>query len=138
MSTERFNHGLEIRREVLGADYVDRALVQADEFSRPFQELVTEYCWGAAWGGEALSRRDRSLLNLVMLGTLGRADEFKLHVRGAVTNGCSREEIREALIQLAVYAGVPAGVEAFRLARQVFAAIDREAGGQAPDPGAVA
>lgn len=117
---ERFDQGLAIRREVLGAEYVDRALAAADDFSRPFQELVTEYCWGAGWGGDALSRRDRSLLNLVMLGALGRAEEFKLHLRGALTNGCTRDEIRDALIQLAIYAGVPAGVEAFRLARQVF------------------
>jgi 4-carboxymuconolactone decarboxylase len=127
MGQERFEKGLAIRREVLGAEYVDRSLAAADDFSRPFQELVTEYCWGAAWGGEALSRRDRSLLNLVMLGALGRAEEFKLHLRGALTNGCTREEIRDALIQLAVYAGVPAGVEAFRLARQVFAAADQAA-----------
>ena len=127
MDKERFDKGLQIRREVLGADYVDQALARADDFSRPFQELVTEYCWGAAWGGQVLSRRDRSLLNLVMLGTLGRADEFKLHLRGAIANGCSRDEVREALIQLAVYAGVPAGVEAFRLAREVFAAAELEA-----------
>jgi 4-carboxymuconolactone decarboxylase len=131
MDQERFDKGLALRREVLGFEYVDRSLTGADDFSRPFQELVTEYCWGAAWGGEALSRRDRSLLNLVMLGTLGRADEFKLHLRGALTNGCSRDEIRDALIQLAVYAGVPAGVEAFRLARHVFAEVEREADGQA-------
>jgi 4-carboxymuconolactone decarboxylase len=135
---ERFDKGLAIRREVLGADYVDRSLAGADEFSRPFQEFVTEYCWGAAWGGEALSRRDRSLLNLVMLGALGRAEEFKLHLRGALTNGCTRDEIRDALIQLTVYAGVPAGVEAFRLARQVFAAADEETGSQVHNTGAAA
>lgn len=126
MSKERFERGLQTRREVLGAEYVDASLANADDFSREFQELVTEYCWGAGWGGEALSRRDRSLLNLVMIGALNRGEEFKLHLRGAVTNGCTRDEIKEALIQLAVYAGIPAGVEAFRHAREVFAAIDAE------------
>ncbi len=124
MSHERFEKGLRIRKEVLGAEYVDASLARADDFSREFQELVTEYCWGAAWGGEALSRRDRSLLNIVMIGALNRGEEFKLHLRGAVTNGCTRDEIKEALIQLAVYAGIPAGVEAFRHAREVFASID--------------
>jgi 4-carboxymuconolactone decarboxylase len=127
MDQERFEKGLQIRREVLGAEYVDRAVAGADEFSGPFQEFLTEYCWGAGWGGGALSRRDRSLLNLVMLGALGRADEFKVHMRGAMRNGCSHDEIREALIQLSVYAGVPAGVEGFRLAREVFAAVEQEA-----------
>jgi 4-carboxymuconolactone decarboxylase len=124
MSDELFETGLAIRREVLGRDYVDANLASADDFNREFQRLVTEYCWGAAWGRGVLSRRDRSLLNLVMLGALGRAEEFKLHIRGALRNGCTREEIRDALIQLAVYAGVPAGVEAFRLARSVFAELD--------------
>lgn len=126
MNDELFETGLEIRREVLGAEYVDANLANADEFTRDFQRLVTEYCWGGAWGGKALSRRDRSLLNLVMLGTLGRSAEFQLHVRGALTNGCTREEIKDALIQLTVYAGVPAGVEAFRLARSTFAELDAE------------
>ena len=127
MSDELFETGLAIRREVLGLDYVDANLATADDFNRDFQRLVTEYCWGAAWGRGVLTRRDRSLLNLVMLGTLGRADEFKLHIRGAIRNGCTREEIRDALIQLAVYAGVPAGVEAFRHARSVFAELDAAA-----------
>jgi 4-carboxymuconolactone decarboxylase len=127
MSDELFETGLAIRREVLGAEYVDASIANADDFSRDFQRLVTEYCWGAAWGRGALTRRDRSLLNLVMLGTLGRADEFKLHLRGALRNGCTREEIKDALIQLSVYAGVPAGVEAFRHARAVFAELDAQA-----------
>jgi 4-carboxymuconolactone decarboxylase len=124
MSEELFETGLAIRREVLGEEYVDAAMAGADDFNRDFQRLVTEYCWGAAWGRGTLTRRDRSLLNLVMLGALGRAEEFKLHTRGALRNGCSREEIRDALIQLAVYAGVPAGVEAFRHARSVFSELD--------------
>jgi 4-carboxymuconolactone decarboxylase len=124
MSSERFEKGLQTRREVLGAKYVDASLAKADDFSREFQELVTEYCWGAGWGGDALSRRDRSLLNLVMLGALNRGEEFKLHLRGALNNGCTKQEIKEALIQLTVYAGIPAGVEAFRNARETFAAIE--------------
>lgn len=124
MSEHLFETGLAIRREVLGAEYVDANLANADDFTRDFQRLLTEYCWGAAWGRGALTRRDRSLLNLAMLGTLGRADEFKLHLRGALRNGCTREEIQDTLIQLAVYAGVPAGVEAFRHARAVFAELD--------------
>jgi 4-carboxymuconolactone decarboxylase len=127
MTDELYETGLAIRREVLGDEYVDAALETADDFNRDFQRLVTEYCWGAAWGRGALTRRDRSLLNLAMLGTLGRADEFKLHLRGALTNGCTRAEIADTLIQLAVYAGVPAGVEAFRHARSVFAELDRGA-----------
>jgi 4-carboxymuconolactone decarboxylase len=98
----------------------------ADDFTRDFQNIVSEYCWGAAWGREALTRRDRSLLNLAMLGALNRGHEFKLHLRGALRNGCTREEIQDTLIQLAIYAGIPAGVEAFRLAREVFAAVEAE------------
>jgi len=94
----------------LGHPVHGAALAQADDFSRDFQRLVTEYCWGACWGREALSRRDRSLLNLAMLGALNRASEFKLHVRGALHNGCTKDEIQDTLIQLAIYAGIPAGM----------------------------
>lgn len=123
-----FEVGLRIRREVVGEEYVDRAFerAEADGFSLDFQRLVTEYCWGAAWGRPTLSRRDRSLLNLAMIGTMGRSQEMKLHLRGAVRNGCTRDEIADALIQLAIYAGIPAGVEAFRLANEVFQEIDDE------------
>ncbi|MGH2843823.1 MAG: carboxymuconolactone decarboxylase family protein [Solirubrobacteraceae bacterium] len=124
MNDELFQRGLRIRREVVGAEYVDRSLAEADDFNRDFQRLVTEYCWGAGWGREALSRRDRSLMNLVMIGALNRGTEFKLHLRGALRNGVTRDEIGDALIQLAIYAGIPAGVEAFRLAREVFAEVD--------------
>ncbi|MBN9031562.1 MAG: 4-carboxymuconolactone decarboxylase [Rhizobiales bacterium 63-7] len=125
MSKEMFERGLEIRKAVLGAAYVEKSLNAADDFNRDFQNLVTEYCWGAGWGRSALSRRDKSLLNLVMLGTLNRSQEFKLHLKGALTNGCTREEIKDTLMQLAIYAGIPAGVEAFRLAREVFAEVDK-------------
>lgn len=126
MSDELFEQGLRIRREVVGAEYVDKALAAAEEdgFSGDFQRMVTEYCWGAGWGRDALTRRDRSLLNLVMLGTLNRSTEFKLHLKGALRNGCTRDEIQDTLIQLAIYAGIPAGVEAFRLAKEVFAEVD--------------
>jgi 4-carboxymuconolactone decarboxylase len=129
VSDELFERGLAIRRDVVGAEYVDRALQQAEEegFGADFQRLVTEYCWGASWSRGALSRRDRSLLNLAMIGALGRAAELRLHLRGALRNGCTREEIEDTLIHLTVYAGVPAGVEAFRIAREVFA--EHDAGG---------
>lgn len=127
MGKQMFDKGLAIRKQVLGEAYVQKSLDAADDFNRDFQNLVTEYCWGAGWGREALSRRDKSLLNLVMLGALNRGHEFKLHLKGALTNGCTREEIKDALIQLAIYAGIPAGVEAFRLAREVFAEVDKPA-----------
>ena len=126
MSDELFETGLRIRREVLGDAYVDRSLAQADDFSRDFQRLVTEYCWGAGWGRSALSKRDRSLLNLVMIGSLNRMHEFRLHLRGAITNGVTKAEIQDALIQLAIYAGIPAGVEGFRIAREVFAECEAD------------
>ena len=123
MSKDLFEKGLRIRKEVLGAAYVEKSLNAADDFNREFQELVTEYCWGAGWGRTALTRRDKSLLNLVMLGALNRSTEFKLHLKGALTNGCTREEIKDTLIQLAIYCGIPAGVDAFRNAREVLAEI---------------
>jgi len=124
MSQDMFEKGLEIRKAVLGKEYVEKSLGAADDFNRDFQHLVTEYCWGAGWSRTALSRRDKSLLNLVMLGTLNRSTEFKLHLKGALTHGCTRDEIKDTLIQMAIYAGIPAGVEAFRLAREVFAEVD--------------
>ncbi len=121
MSKEQFDQGLTIRKEVIGADYVDRAFKNADEFSLPMQNLATEYCWGAVWGREGLSRKMRSMLNLVMLSALNRPQEFKVHVKGALTNGCTKLEIREALLQVAIYCGVPAAMDSFRLAREVLA-----------------
>ncbi len=129
MNDETYEKGLAIRKEVLGEAYVNASLAKADDFNADFQRLVTEYCWGAGWGREGvLSRRDRSLMNIVLLGALNRGEEFKLHVRGALRNGVTREEIREALIHLSIYAGIPAGVEGFRLARAVLAEVDAEAG----------
>ena len=120
MSKDVRERGLEIRKNVLGADYVEAAFRAADDFNLPMQELVTEYCWGAVWGRETLSLKTRSMLNLAMIATLNRPHELKLHVRGALRNGVSKDEIREIFMQVAVYAGVPAGVDAFRLAREVF------------------
>jgi 4-carboxymuconolactone decarboxylase len=129
MSDETYEKGLAIRKAVLGDDYVNASLAKADDFNADFQRLVTEFCWGAGWGREgALSRRDRSLMNIVLLGALNRGEEFKLHVRGALRNGVTREEIREALIHLSIYAGIPAGVEGFRLARQILTEVDAEGG----------
>ena len=126
MSNEKFERGLEIRKEVLGREYVERSLASADEFSRPIQELSTEYCWGHVWSREGLSRRDRSLLNLAMISALNRPHELKLHVKAALTNGVSREEIREIFLQVAIYAGVPAAVDSFRIAREAFAEVDQD------------
>ena len=128
MSTERFEAGLAVRREVLGAEYVERALADADSFNRDFQELATEFCWGGTWARGVLDRKTRSILNLGMLSALNRPEEFKLHFRGALTNGCTLDELREVLLQIAVYCGIPAGVEAFRLARDVLRELGIEPG----------
>jgi 4-carboxymuconolactone decarboxylase len=117
---DRFERGLQVRREVLGAAHVDRSLAQVTEFSRPVQELVTEYCWGEVWNRPGLDRRTRSLLNLAMLTALNRMHELGVHVRGAVANGCTDEEIQETLLQTAVYCGVPAALESFRVAERVL------------------
>lgn len=121
MNKDLFDQGLKTRRDVLGSDYVDKAIANADEFSKPLQELVTQYCWGDVWNRPGLERKTRSLLNLAMLTALNRPHELKLHVRGALNNGVTKEEIREVFLQAAIYCGVPAGVESFRLAREVFA-----------------
>lgn len=124
MSSERYEAGLAVRRAVLGSTYVDKALAAADSFSAPLQELVTENAWGTVWTREGLSRRDRSLITVAMLIALNRPHEIKLHLRGALNNGLSREEIRELLLQAGVYCGMPAAVDAFRIARELFAEID--------------
>ena len=125
MSKEVYEKGLAIRREVLGAEYVDNAIKNADAFNKPLQELVTEYCWGAVWGRPGLPKKTRSMLNIAMLTALNRPHELKLHVRGALKNGVSRDEIAEVLLQAAIYCGVPAAVDAFRTAREAL----KEAGG---------
>jgi 4-carboxymuconolactone decarboxylase len=121
-----FDDGLAVRKAVLGEEYVNTSIANADDFNRPFQELVTEYCWGAIWTREELPRKTRSMLNLAMLTALGKPHELKLHLKGALRNGCTPVEIREVLMQAAVYAGIPAGVDAFRVAREVFAEVEAE------------
>jgi 4-carboxymuconolactone decarboxylase len=119
--------GETVRRAVLGDAYVDRALENADDFSRPFQDVLNEYCWGQCWTNDDLDLRQRSLLNLGMLAALGRMHEFQVHLRGAIRNGLSDAELRAALIQIAVYCGVPAGVECFRIAKVVRTEMAAEA-----------
>jgi 4-carboxymuconolactone decarboxylase len=121
MDKSTFEKGLEIRKAVLGKEYVENSLRSADDFSRPFQEMVTEYCWGAVWGREELPRKTRSMLNLAMIAVLNRPHELKIHIQGALRNGVSKDEIREIFMQVAIYAGVPAAVDSFRIAREVFA-----------------
>lgn len=122
MASEKFERGLKIRTEVLGKDYVEKATKNVDDFNREFQQMVTEYCWGGIWGREGtISHKQRSMLNLAMLAALNRPHEFELHMRGALNNKVSLDEIREVLMQVAVYCGIPAGVEAFRIARKVIA-----------------
>ncbi|SRR5258708_5927262 len=120
MENTHFEQGLAVRRAVMGAEYVDKALANADDFTQPMQELVTEYCWGTVWTRPGLSLKMRSLLNIGMLVALNRSHELKLHLRGALTNGCTKEEIQEALLQAAIYCGVPAGMEGFRVAAEVM------------------
>jgi 4-carboxymuconolactone decarboxylase len=120
MGDELFEKGLQIRREVLGAEYVDKSLKSANDFNRPLQELVTKYCWGEIWGRPTLDRRTRSIINLAMITALNRTHEVKLHVKGAIHNGLSKDDIREVLLQTAIYCGVPAAVDSFRAAQEVF------------------
>jgi 4-carboxymuconolactone decarboxylase len=122
----KYDDGLEKRKQVLGDDHVQRSLDQASEFTRPMQELATGYCWGEIWTRGGLDLRERSLINLGMLTALNRSHELAVHIRGAVRNGCTQEEIQEALLQAAVYCGVPAGLEAFRVADETLEAVERE------------
>ena len=117
---ERLEQGMEVRREVLGADHVERSMAGVSDFARPIQELVTEYCWGEVWSRPGLDRRSRSLVNLGMLAALNRSHELRVHVRGAINNGVTPQEIQEVLLQAAIYCGVPAGMEAFRAAEEVL------------------
>jgi len=120
MNIEAFEKGLKTRREVLGAEYVDASIERADDFNRPMQELVTEYCWNEIWNRPGLDRRTRSFLNLAMLTALNRPHEVKLHIRGALNNGITKEEIKEVFLQAAIYCGVPAAIDSFAIAREVF------------------
>lgn len=126
MSKEVFDRGLAIRKDVLGKEFVEKSLATADEFNMPMQELTTEYCWGAVWGREDLPRKTRSMLNLAMISALNRPHELKMHVKGALRNGVSKAEIREVFLQVAIYCGIPAGVDSFRIAREAFAELEAQ------------
>lgn len=120
MDKDLFEKGLEKRRATLGAEYVDANLAKADDFTRPFQEAMTQWCWGFGWGDDAIDAKTRSLMNLSMLGALGRMHEWETHCRGALNNGCSKEEIRAAVHAVGIYCGVPMALECFRIARKVL------------------
>jgi 4-carboxymuconolactone decarboxylase len=137
MDRDRFEQGLKVRSEVLGTDYVARSLDGADEFNRPLQQLITEYCWGEVWSRPGLSRQTRSLINIAMLSALNRPNELRIHLRGALNNGCTPAEIQEVLLQAAIYCGAPAGVEGFRIASEVLRERNPEAGAPAPGKGSL-
>jgi 4-carboxymuconolactone decarboxylase len=124
VSNEKFEKGLALRKQVLGAEYVEKSMASADSFSMPMQELSTEYCWGHVWTRPGLELRERSLINIAMISALNRPHELKLHVKAALNNGLTREQIREVILQVAVYCGVPAGIDSTRIAREAFAEID--------------
>jgi len=126
MNDELFERGLEIRKSVLGAEFVEKSIANADDFNMPLQRLVTEYCWGACWGRDELPKKMRSLLNIAMLSCLGRNHELKMHTKGAIRNGCTQEEVREVLLQVAIYCGVPAAVDSFRVAKEALTELDSE------------
>ncbi len=123
MDKERYERGLEIRKRVLGKDYVEKSMAAADDFTGPMQELTTEFCWGAIWGRDGLPPKLRSIVNLAMISALNRPHELKLHVVGALRNGVTKDEIREVLLQVAVYAGIPAGIDSFRAAKEALASL---------------
>ena len=117
---ERADAGFKTRREVLGAEYVDKSTAAVDDFNRPFTELLNTYCWNDIWNRPGLPRQTRSMLNLAMLSALGKEHELKLHINGALNNGLTKEQIREVFLQVAIYCGVPAAVVSFRCAKEVF------------------
>ena len=125
--TDKYDEGLKVRRAVLGDDYVDRSTGNVSKFMKPLQQLVTEYCWGDIWTRPGLDRRARSIVNLSMLTALNRPNELRLHVRGAVNNGLTQEEIGEVLLQTAIYCGVPAAIDSFKVAEDVFKELESEA-----------
>lgn len=127
MGNPVFERGLEIRKSVLGKEFVEKSFASADEFNLPMQELTTEYCWGAVWGRDGLPKNIRSMLNLAMISALNRPHELKMHVKGALKNGVTKDEIREVFLQVAIYCGIPAGVDSFRIAREAFAEVDKGA-----------
>lgn len=128
-----FERGLKVRKEVLGEDYVNRSIAGADEFTRTMAEWSTSYCWGALWTRPGLARRERSIANLAMICALNRPHELKLHVKAAVKNGLTKDEIKEVLLQVAVYAGVPAGIDSFRIARDALKELEDEVRERTPN-----
>lgn len=120
MADGMFDKGLEQRKNTLGAEYVEKNLAAADDFTRPFQEAMTEWCWGFGWGDDAIPPKTRSMMNLAMLGALSRSHEWEIHLRGAITNGVTKEEIRAIIHVIGIYAGVPLSLECFRIARRVL------------------
>ena len=127
MDQKMHDKGLEVRKAVLGEAYVNNALKNVDEFNKPFQDLLNEYCWGSVWGRDELPRKTRSMLNIAMISILNRPHELRTHIKGALTNGVTKDEIREVLLQVAIYCGIPAGVDSFRIARETFAELDKGA-----------
>lgn len=132
MDRERFERGEALRRRVLGDEYVGRSLTRADDFSRPYQEALTEFCWGFAWADPALDLKTRSLMNLTMIAALGKMDEWRLHCRGAIRNGVTRDELRATIHAIGIYCGAPAALSCFRAAREVLAEVDAEAKAAGP------
>ena len=128
MAKTGYEPGLAVRRDVLGSDYVDNSIRNADDFTKKLQDFVTEYCWGTVWCDETLDRKTRSIINVALLAGLPRHEELKLHLRGALNNGVTRDEIAAILLHVGVYAGVPCSVSAFKIAREIFAERDRAAG----------
>ncbi len=120
MDDDLFEKGLAKRKATLGADYVEKNLAAADDFTRPFQEAMTSWCWGFGWGDETIDAKTRSMMNLSMIGALGKMNEWEIHCRGAITNGVSKEEIRAIIHVIAIYCGVPQSLECFRVARKVL------------------
>lgn len=121
---ERFKKGLEMRKTVLGEEYVNKSLENANEFNEDLQQLVTEFCWGDVWTRPGLSKQQRSMINLSMIAALNRPHELKIHVRGAINNGLTKEDIKEIFLQVAVYCGMPAALDSFRIAQEVFEEMD--------------
>ena len=120
MSSEMFEKGIQKRRKVLGDEYVDKALASADEFGADLQKLITEYAWGEVWNKKSITDKERSLINLGMIAALNRPHELKLHIKGALNNGITKEQIKDVFLQVTVYCGAPAGIDSMRLAREVF------------------
>ena len=120
MDEKLFDKGLKKRKETLGAEYVEKNLANADEFTKPFQEAMTAWCWGFGWGDETIDAKTRSMMNLSMIGALGKMNEWEIHCRGAITNGVSKEEIRAIIHVIAIYCGVPQSLDCFKIARKVL------------------